>query len=306
MNVVFDDRATAAIQSLPRDFGVTYLPAATGSFRPDEPLSRFTGQQQQGAWKLRVFDALDGDAGALTDFKIETGSPVCSTTVTPPTANTDAAGSVTQTSAVLNGTLNPAGAQTDYLFQFGTTSAYGQTTPVTDGGTGSSPGAVSAAVSGLAPNTDFHYRLVAQRAGVPVAAGVDQTFHTPAPGGGGNQPSNLFNAPNGGKANLKKGTLKLKVELPGAGVLEADDASGNARLPALFKQKDLLKPAKAEAKAAGKTKITLKPSRKGLKKLKKGAKGKKTGKLKVPTDLTFTPTGGTSHTETKTYKLKLK
>ena len=50
----------------------------------------------------------------------------------------------------------------------------------------------------------------------------------------------------------------------------------------------------------------LKPSKTGLKQLKKAAKGPKTGKLKVPTALTFTPTGGTPNTEQQTYKLKLK
>jgi hypothetical protein len=38
----------------------------------------------------------------------------------------------------------------------------------------------------------------------------------------------------------------------------------------------------------------------------KAAKGPKTGKLKVPTEITFTPTGGAPNAEDHAYKLKLK
>lgn len=69
--------------------------------------------------------------------------------------------SVTQTSAILNGTVNPAGEATSYVFQYGTTRTYGAETPATSAGSGTKPTVVSATIGTLAPNTTYHYRLAA-------------------------------------------------------------------------------------------------------------------------------------------------
>ena len=98
-------------------------------------------------------------------------------------------------------------------------------------------------------------------------------------------PSNAFELPKKGKANKKKGTLKLKVELPGPGELETAGSK-------------LIKPATVDVKGAGKTKITIKPAKKGIKKLKKS------GKLKVKVTATFTPDGGEPNSQARSYKLK--
>ena len=69
---------------------------------------------------------------------------------------------VTSTGATLNGTVNPEGvAGTSYHFEWGVDQAYGQSTPDTDPGAGSSAVAVSEALGDLLPNTVYHYRLVA-------------------------------------------------------------------------------------------------------------------------------------------------
>jgi ELWxxDGT repeat protein len=111
-------------------------------------------------------------------------------------------------------------------------------------------------------------------------------------------PSNDFSLPGNGKANLEKGTLTLEITLPGPGTLSAGQQG-------FAKSKALIKPTTEQVKA-GKNTIVLKPSKTGLKKLKKAAKGPKTGKLKVPTAIAFAPTGGDPNIEQKTYKLKLK
>ena len=83
----------------------------------------------------------------------------------------------------LTGTVNPEGGATTYQFQWGTSASYGNTTPVTSAGSGSSPVTVNATVTGLTPGTLYHYRLTATNSG-GTTNGADQTFYpfvTPAP-----------------------------------------------------------------------------------------------------------------------------
>ena len=99
---------------------------------------------------------------------------------TPPsptaTATTTAATSVAPASATLNGTVNPNGSSTTVYFQYGTTAAYGSQT-ANQVITGSAVQNVSANVSGLAPNTTYHYRIIAINAGGTIT-GSDMSFAT--------------------------------------------------------------------------------------------------------------------------------
>jgi hypothetical protein len=98
----------------------------------------------------------------------------------PPVATTGAADSLTETTANLNGTVDPNGSATTYHFEYGTSAAYGLATPDADAGDGTDPVAVKAPITGLTRNTSYHYRLVAFHGDVP-AFGADRTFRT-APG----------------------------------------------------------------------------------------------------------------------------
>jgi DNA-binding beta-propeller fold protein YncE len=90
--------------------------------------------------------------------------------------------------ATLTGSLKRKGLATHYYFQYGATSAYGKRAPEPSGEV--PPAAeekeekqlktVEAAVGGLAPNTVYHYRLVAVNEYGPTA-GEDKTFTTPGP-----------------------------------------------------------------------------------------------------------------------------
>jgi thermitase len=100
-------------------------------------------------------------------------------TAPAPVPLTGAASDVTASGATLGGSVNPAGTATSYYFEYGTTSGYGSHTPPQSVGSGSQPAAVSAPVSGLAPSTTYHYRLVALRGSVAFP-GADVTFTTPA------------------------------------------------------------------------------------------------------------------------------
>jgi len=99
------------------------------------------------------------------------------TTRSLPPAVTTFAASVTTGEGTLNGTVNPENEATTYHFEFGTTTSYGTTLPVPDGGLGSggSDVAVSQPVSGLTLGTTYHFRLVAtNRTGT--TDGPDETF----------------------------------------------------------------------------------------------------------------------------------
>jgi hypothetical protein len=95
----------------------------------------------------------------------------------PPATSTGQATSVTLNTASLNGTVNPQGQDTNYYFQYGTSTAYGNQTATTDAGPGTAAVNASAAISSLAPATTYHYRLVATNAS-GTTLGADRSFAT--------------------------------------------------------------------------------------------------------------------------------
>jgi hypothetical protein len=78
-----------------------------------------------------------------------------------PGVYTGVASNVTFSSAVINGGVNAKGQATNYVFQYGTTSAYGMQTPLAPAGNGTITIKVSQAITGLQPATVYHYRVVA-------------------------------------------------------------------------------------------------------------------------------------------------
>ena len=95
-----------------------------------------------------------------------------------PSVVTTAQTGVTSTGATLNGMVNPEGvAGTSYHFEWGVDQAYGQSTPDTDPGAGSSAVAASEVVGDLLPNAVYHYRLVATNPAGTVY-GPDRSFTT--------------------------------------------------------------------------------------------------------------------------------
>jgi hypothetical protein len=84
---------------------------------------------------------------------------------------------LTPSTVSLLGTVDPNGAATSYLFQYGPTSLYGATTVPAPAGGGAKAVNVVGDVTGLAPATIYHYRLVAtNRNGV--VKGGDRAFKT--------------------------------------------------------------------------------------------------------------------------------
>ena len=97
-------------------------------------------------------------------------------TENPPVALTGAASDLTQTGAVVSGTVDPEGYATNYVLELGTTSGYGtQISGPAGSGTQAQP--VNVALQGLAPGTTYHYRVTAvNRYGT--SYGADGAFTT--------------------------------------------------------------------------------------------------------------------------------
>jgi hypothetical protein len=95
-----------------------------------------------------------------------------------PIVSGTAATGVSGSSAVLHGTVNPNDRPvTEYLFEYGPSTAYGSTTPPGSLPKSKSDKPVSAAVTGLEPETTYHFRLVATNS-KGTTRGPDVTFTT--------------------------------------------------------------------------------------------------------------------------------
>jgi hypothetical protein len=109
-----------------------------------------------------------------------------------PSVSTGKATSIHDTSAVLNGTINPNGSASYYTFQWGLTSQYGVTSKLHSVKSGTKAIAVKLTASSLIPGTVYHYRLSAFSQGGG-ALGSDRTFKT-----SGNPPPAAATGPTAG------------------------------------------------------------------------------------------------------------
>jgi hypothetical protein len=90
---------------------------------------------------------------------------------------TGGASAISTSAATVSGTVNSEGAAVKVHFDFGTTTAYGQSTPAQTVGVGNAPAAFNAALAGLPAGTTVHYRAVAS-SDFGTFAGADQTLTT--------------------------------------------------------------------------------------------------------------------------------
>lgn len=94
-----------------------------------------------------------------------------------PTVTANAATDITSVSATISGTVNPNGASSGCWALWGTTTAYDHFTPLGYSLVGSAPVPVSNGLTGLTPNTTYHYQLVATNS-AGQATTPDQMFTT--------------------------------------------------------------------------------------------------------------------------------
>jgi hypothetical protein len=80
--------------------------------------------------------------------------------------------------ALISGTLNPGGQATAYWFEWGKTTTYGQGTPITQAGNGAADVPVDYSLDTLRPATTYHYRLIVKPTIGDNVIGADQSFTT--------------------------------------------------------------------------------------------------------------------------------
>jgi NHL repeat-containing protein len=116
-----------------------------------------------------------------TEFATAEGDPEQFTTAAPaPVVTTEAASGISQTAATLNGKVDAEDDDASCEFEYGTTAAYGKSVPCSvNPVTGTAATAVSAALTGLAAGTTYHYRVAAENEG-GLSNGSDATFTTSA------------------------------------------------------------------------------------------------------------------------------
>jgi hypothetical protein len=144
--------------------------------------------------------ALADNGGATLTMQLQPGSPAidlvpaggagCAATdqrfvVRPSGAGCDAGAyelapptlAITEAGATTQGTVNPNARGTAYHFEFGTSTAYGSSTPDASVPAGVDPLTVRADLPGLASGTTYHVRLVGTN-GDGTSASADATFTT--------------------------------------------------------------------------------------------------------------------------------
>src|SRR5207248_9718366 len=130
------------------------------------------GLTANSTYHFRIFAKNAGGESAGSDFSFTTLG-------VPPTAITETASSVAQTSATVSGSVNPnGGTVSECRFEYGPSEAYGQSAPCAQPpGSGRSPVAVSAALESLAEGSTYHFRVSATNAS-GTSTGADRTFTT--------------------------------------------------------------------------------------------------------------------------------
>ncbi len=140
---------------------------------------------------------------ATNDNGLVYGSDQSFTTLGPPQVSTLSASSITTNSATLNGTVNPNGYPTSAWFQWGTTTNYGNLTPVATLGSGTTALPLSAPLDGLTLGVTYHFRIAATN-DYGLVYGSDQSFIAQAQSGGADWTLN-------GGATMTGNTITLTV-----------------------------------------------------------------------------------------------
>lgn len=154
-------------------YGLTTLSktvaASTTPSSVTAPLTRLTSGTTYH-YRLTATNAAGVTHGADRTFRTTTPPR-------PPSAATSSARGVGRDVATLRASIDANGHPTKAYFEYGTTRAYGQATPLQDAGSSDSARAISAVVGNLAPATTYHFRVVASSP-IGTVRGGDRAFTT--------------------------------------------------------------------------------------------------------------------------------
>jgi hypothetical protein len=148
-----------------------YAPVTSETLTLSQPI---VGLQAGTTYHYRLIASSPGGTNVTGPDETFTTLPIPA-----PTVATGAAEGVGVGTATLNGTVDPHGWDTTYLFEYGTSTAYGQSWPTVEVDMGALEGSqpVVVNVPNLLPSTTYHYRLVATNGG-GTSYGPDMTFTT--------------------------------------------------------------------------------------------------------------------------------
>ena len=138
-------------------YGATTPPIASGDAE-EAAMTELPGLTTDTTYHYRIVAENENGTNTGVDRKFTTLPAVEALSTGP-------AQGLTTTSATLTGSLTPKGTQSFYYFQWGTDTAYGNSSPTppgTDAGSGKTPVAAETDVTGLSPNTTYHYRLAGE------------------------------------------------------------------------------------------------------------------------------------------------
>jgi NHL repeat len=162
------------------DGGATWTPVPVpdtdvGNGTADVPANQAaTGLEPNTSYRVRLVASRPFAGGSATS-----GQQTFTTDAAPPAISAVGSSEITDTTAVLGGRIDPNHSQTTYHFEYGTDTSYGNSTTVDNAGAGPTNVAVSKALTGLQPSTEYHFRLLASNAAGDVAS-ADHTFTTDA------------------------------------------------------------------------------------------------------------------------------
>jgi Carboxypeptidase regulatory-like domain len=185
---VFDSGGGITAQSSTNANGVyTTIPLPSGSYRVGFDLgcgdSTYAAQYYNGRATLAGADPVTVTDGTTTSG-INAALVAVNGSAPPSSVATGSASGVGTGSATLSGTVNPNGTATTYHFDYGTSTNYGSQAPASpdpNAGAGTTAQTESTTLTGLSPNTLYHYRIEATN-GLGTSYGAGQTFTTTGAG----------------------------------------------------------------------------------------------------------------------------
>ncbi|MGZ4173315.1 MAG: S8 family serine peptidase [Solirubrobacteraceae bacterium] len=158
---------------------------SAGSAGTSAPVSQnVTGLQANAKYyfQIEATNAAGTTDGAIRSF---------STSLVGPAVSTQPASSLTGSSAVLDGTVNPENSPTTYRFDYSPSPdmSGASSTPPQSAGSGATGMPVSQPLAGLQPNTTYYFRIVATDAAQITSTGPVVSFVTSAPPLAATQPA---------------------------------------------------------------------------------------------------------------------